>query len=159
MRSAKSSRPSTGQPKLTPKQEAFCLAFLKTGNASEAYRQAYDAEGMKDTTIHVKASELLADGKVTVRLSQLQEREEVKALLSLEDHMEELKNLRDMAKASSQLSAAITAEVKRGELRRFYVKQVETGGTNEFARWSDEELEAFLRDEVPVAAPSGKARH
>ena len=46
--------------KLTPKQEASCLAYTKTGNASEAYRQAYDAKGMKDTTIHVKASELLA---------------------------------------------------------------------------------------------------
>ena len=28
--------------KLTPKQESFCLAYIETGNASEAYRQAYD---------------------------------------------------------------------------------------------------------------------
>ncbi|SQE31532.1 Terminase small subunit [Mannheimia haemolytica] len=27
---------------LTPKQEAFCLAYIETGNASEAYRQAYE---------------------------------------------------------------------------------------------------------------------
>lgn len=26
---------------LTQRQEAFCLAFIKTGNASEAYRRAY----------------------------------------------------------------------------------------------------------------------
>ena len=105
--------------KLTRKQENFVLAYLKTGNASEAYRQAYDAGGMRDTTIHVRASELLADSKVTVRLAQLQEKEEVKALLSLEEHMEELRVLREMAKANGQISAATQAEVKRGELRRF----------------------------------------
>ena len=34
---------------LTPKQEAFCLAFLETGNAAQAYRRAYDvAEDAKD---------------------------------------------------------------------------------------------------------------
>ena len=27
--------------RLTPKQEAFCRAYVETGNASEAYRQAY----------------------------------------------------------------------------------------------------------------------
>ena len=30
--------------KLTPKQEAFILAYLETGNASEAYRRAYNDE-------------------------------------------------------------------------------------------------------------------
>lgn len=56
---------------LTPKQEAFCLAYLKTGNASEAYRQVYAATNMKPATINVKASELLSNGKVTVRLAEL----------------------------------------------------------------------------------------
>lgn len=60
-------------PDLTPKQEAFVRAYIETGNASEAYRRAYDASRMKDTTVHVKASELLADGKVAVRLNELQE--------------------------------------------------------------------------------------
>lgn len=37
---------------LTPKQETFCLAYIETGNASEAYRQAYDAENMKPDTVN-----------------------------------------------------------------------------------------------------------
>lgn len=57
---------------LTPKQEAFVRAYIETGNASEAYRRAYDASRMKDSTVHVKASELLADGKITVRLNEIQ---------------------------------------------------------------------------------------
>lgn len=57
---------------LTPKQENFCRFYIETGNASEAYRRAYDASGMKDAVIHVKASELLDNGKITVRIAELQ---------------------------------------------------------------------------------------
>lgn len=57
--------------KLTPKQEAFAVAVAKGANASDAYRTAYDAEKMKPAVVHVKASELLANGKVTVRIDQL----------------------------------------------------------------------------------------
>ena len=42
--------------KLTPKQENFCLAYLETSNASEAYRRAYDSENMKPESINVNAS-------------------------------------------------------------------------------------------------------
>ncbi|MGU9998175.1 terminase small subunit, partial [Bordetella avium] len=37
---------------LTPKQEAFALAYVETGNASEAYRRAYSAERMKPETVN-----------------------------------------------------------------------------------------------------------
>src|SRR4051812_43539167 len=127
--------------KLTPKQEAFCLAYLKTGNASEAYRQAYDVADMTERTIQKRAGELLKNGAVTGRMTGLQQKNEVKALLSFEEHMEELKSLRDTARNLEQISAAISAEVKRGELRKFYVKQVETGAVGEFARAPDHELD------------------
>ena len=51
---------------LTPKQEAFVLAYVKTGNASEAYRQVYDTNASAKT-INEKASRLLAEGKVRAR--------------------------------------------------------------------------------------------
>jgi phage terminase small subunit len=60
--------------KLTPKQEAFVRAYLETGNASEAYRRAYDAEGMKPETIKVKACELLKNGNVSVTVAKRQEK-------------------------------------------------------------------------------------
>ena len=49
-----------------------------------------------------------------------------------------------MAKSAGQLSAAISAEVKRGQLRRFYVKQIESAHVREFGKISDEELERFI---------------
>jgi len=58
---------------LTPKQEAFARAYHETSNATEAYRRAYNAGGMKDNVIHVKAHEVLKNGKIAVRLSELQQ--------------------------------------------------------------------------------------
>ena len=59
---------------LTPKQEAFCHKYVECGNASEAYRFAYDAEGTSLPAIHVAASRLLSSAKVALRVSQLEER-------------------------------------------------------------------------------------
>lgn len=57
--------------KLTPKMEAFCLAYVETGNATEAYRRAYDAGQMQQTTIKVKACELLKHPAVAARVEEL----------------------------------------------------------------------------------------
>jgi hypothetical protein len=63
--------------------------------------------------------------------------------------MRGLQSLRDATRTAGQLNAAVTAEVKRGELKRFYVKQVESAQVNDFSRMSEEELEAF----IPAGAP------
>ena len=60
---------------LTPKQEAFCLRYLETGNASEAYRLAYDAKGMKPASVSRKAFELLENVKITAFLADLKARQ------------------------------------------------------------------------------------
>ena len=56
---------------LTPKQEAFAVEYVGTGNASEAYRRAYNATNMKSATIHSRASELLKHGGIAARVTQL----------------------------------------------------------------------------------------
>ena len=53
-----------------------------------------------------------------------------------------------MAKANGQLSAATQSEVKRGELRKFYVKQVEHGDVGDFSRMSNAELEGMLAEQM-----------
>lgn len=57
---------------LTPKQEAFCLAYIETGNASEAYRRSYDVSKMKPASINRKAKELMDNGRIAARISELQ---------------------------------------------------------------------------------------
>lgn len=64
---------------LTVKQEKFCNKYLECGNASEAYRFAYDAENMKYETIKRKACALLENPRVKPRISKLQAKTERKA--------------------------------------------------------------------------------
>lgn len=58
--------------KLTIKQEKFCNYYLESGNASEAYRRAYSCENMRPETINIRACELLANGKIAVRVKEMQ---------------------------------------------------------------------------------------
>ena len=55
---------------------------------------------------------------------------QARALLTLEDHIEQLKVLREQAKTNNQVSAAIAAEVKRGELMGYYIERRESTNTN-----------------------------
>ncbi|MDR3350212.1 MAG: terminase small subunit [Prevotellaceae bacterium] len=63
---------NTHTKKITPKQETFCNAYVETGNASEAYRRAFDANKMKSETVNRKAVDLLSKGKVRARVEGLQ---------------------------------------------------------------------------------------
>ena len=59
--------------KLTPKQRKFAEEYVNTGNASEAYRRAYDvSKTTSNDVIKVKASELLKNGNVSVTVKELQ---------------------------------------------------------------------------------------
>lgn len=78
---------------LTPKQEAFCLAYIETGNASEAYRKAYDAEAMKGATVNRSAKELLENPKITARLSELRERAVERTMVTVDMLTERLLRL------------------------------------------------------------------
>lgn len=60
--------------KLTPKQDAFVLAYLETGNASEAYRRAYDVRRMLPTTINNTACLLLKQPNIAERVREHRER-------------------------------------------------------------------------------------
>jgi phage terminase small subunit len=75
---------------LTPKQEAFCLAYLETGNASEAYRRSYSAENMKPASINVAACKLLGDPKVALRLKELNAAAVTSAVMTRQEALERL---------------------------------------------------------------------
>lgn len=111
--------------KLTPKQESFCLAYLETGNASEAYRTSYDASKMKPDTVHRSSKELLDNPKITARLQELRAPIVKKAQITLESHLERLNHLSHMAEQAEQYGAAIKAEESRGKVSGLYVEKVE----------------------------------
>lgn len=101
---------------LTPKQENFCLAYLETGNASEAYRRAYDAENMSPATINVKACELIGNDKIAVRISELRAPIIAKARLTVEDLLAELEEARQIAIQTETPAPAVSATMGKAKL-------------------------------------------
>jgi phage terminase small subunit len=59
--------------KLTPKQRKFAEEYVNTGNASEAYRRAYDVgKNTSIDTIKVNSSKMLADTNISLTIKELQ---------------------------------------------------------------------------------------
>lgn len=104
------------QIKLTPKQEAFCLAYLETGNASEAYRQAYSTSKMKTETITRKAKELLDNGKITARLNELRQPILERHAITIDDLLAELEENRQLALENAQAAAANGSTMGKAKL-------------------------------------------
>ena len=73
---------------LTIKQEKFILKYFECGNATEAYKYAYDATKMKDKQINEEASKLLKHPKITQRLKELREEMRDKTKWTLERVLE-----------------------------------------------------------------------
>jgi phage terminase small subunit len=111
--------------KLTQKQEAFALAYVEIGNASEAYRRAYYAENMQPQTVWVKASELLSNGNVAVRVMELQEAARERTLVTVESLCRELDADRELARDEKQASAAISAVMGKAKLHGLLIDKVQ----------------------------------
>ena len=96
---------------LTSKQEKFCITYVTEGGSlSDAYRAAYNCEKMKPESVNRKAAELMANGKISARISEL--RAEAR--------------LRDLAVETRQYGAAIKAETARGKVSGLYVDRQES---------------------------------
>ena len=76
---------------MTQRQVRFALAYIETGNASEAYRQAYPrSRAWRPKTVWEHASRLLADGKVQARVADLRARAESAAVATRQEVLEML---------------------------------------------------------------------
>lgn len=110
---------------LTAKREAFSVAFVATGDASEAYRQSHNAANMSPGVINNKASLLLKRDDIRVRIEELRAPVREKAQLTLESHLARLDELSRKAESEGQFGPAITAETNRGKASGLYVEKVD----------------------------------
>ena len=147
---------------MTPKQENFCLAYLETGNASEAYRRAYDAENMKPETVNRKAFDLLENGKIGARVQQLQAEHRRAHNVTIESLTKELEEARTLAIANGQASAAVQATMGIAKLHGLLVDRAEVKTTNDMTlaevRARIKEIEAELAEAGDDAAQA-ETRH
>lgn len=105
---------------LTPKQEAFCLVYVETGNASEAYRRSHDVGAdTKPESIWQSASRVLSDLKVQSRIQALQDIAAERAGVTKERVLRELAKIgfADIRKAVRWGEGLSVTDAESGEAR------------------------------------------
>ena len=156
-----------GHNRITPKQAAFALAFVETGNAGESYRRAYDVEpNARDEWIYVEACQLLDNPKVSRRIQELQDELARLSLYTLKSAFDEYEEARKLAAETKNPSAAVSAIA--GKVRLFGLEQptkakVQHGNdpdnplTRSANELSDKELAAIAAGGGTGASPPSKS--
>jgi phage terminase small subunit len=129
---------------LTIKQEKFAQEYVKTGNASEAYRRSYKADNMKTEVIHVKACELLKSGNVSVRVQELKTKTAERNEITVDDLVAELEEARKLAKDTQQTSTMVSATMGKGKLLGMIVDRKDITVHSQISAMSDDELASFI---------------
>lgn len=111
--------------KLTPKQQAFALAYVETGNASEAYRRAYNAENMSPDALKVEASRTLAKPNVALTVAELQMKAQERTLVTVESITRELDEAREMARQAGNANAFTGAVMGKAKVNGLLVDKVD----------------------------------
>lgn len=143
---------------LTPKQEAFVLAFLETGNASEAYRRSYECSGMKEASINREAKALTDNPKIASRLQVLQERAAAKVTLSRSWVLEQLMDNVEKAKLAADYTAsnkALELLGKTDEVGSMFVERTNVTSDNRHHH-SAEPVSPFNEFLAGAAGPRAK---
>lgn len=115
---------STSGRGLTPKQEKFCQLYIELGNASEAYRQAYDCSKMQTSTINTKAKELLKNGPITVRIEELQQEHRQRHNLTVDNIIADLQEYRDICMGRKPLTITTVVKTLKKERHKALIPNV-----------------------------------
>ena len=144
---------------MTIKQELFAQAYIETGNASEAYKRAYNTQA-NTNTINRKASQLLKHPEVIKLLADLQAIHRQRHKLTIDDILQELEDARQKALSAEtpQCSAAISATLGKAKVLGLVVDKQETNtkiltppvfnfvGVQPLSQYSQEELRAAIKE-------------
>ena len=111
---------------LNAAQEHFAKTFVETGNASEAYRKAYPtSQKWSANAVNVEARRCQAHPVISLRIEEIRAAIMAETEITLSEHLRELAEIRDLAKADGRYSAAVSAETSRGKVCGFYSDKVE----------------------------------
>lgn len=121
-------------PRLTYKQQKFVMRYIQNGgNASEAYRYAYDCSKMSDKAINVEASKMLKNPNITLWIEHYQKNvqnfidEEI--MYSTNDAFQELEELQQKSMTSSKtFNIAMKAIENKCKLKGLFTDKVEVSG-------------------------------
>jgi phage terminase small subunit len=102
---------------LTSKQEKFAQTYVETGNASEAYRQAYSTKGKSENFVGVEASRLLSHPNISLRIDALKEEHRERHRVTVDDLLQELEEARATAQTSEKPQTAAMVSATMGKAR------------------------------------------
>lgn len=103
---------------ITQKQRAYCLAFMETGNSSEAYRRSYDTSGMTTASVNRCAKDVYDNVNVSAMIEQLRKKAMKRNEITVDTLLDELEEARKAALAAetAQSSAAVSATMGKARL-------------------------------------------
>jgi hypothetical protein len=142
---------------LTVKQEKFAQLVASGSSNTAAYREAYDSTGSSTT---VQASKLAANGKVAVRIAEIQ------GMAAAEESWTRGRLLRllfcrsEAAFEAGQFAASLKGLELIGKITGLLTDRVEHTGTIEhahYAQLSMDQLQAIAAASEPAALPAGQA--
>lgn len=118
--------------RFTDKMEAFCLAYMETGNATEAYRRSYNIENMIASSVGREAWIVLQKPQVQARIAELREVVMERHKITIDTLLAELEEARQKAMNAEtpQASAAVSATMGKAKLLGLDKKIVEITGKN-----------------------------
>ncbi|MFJ4113724.1 terminase small subunit [Pseudomonas sp. NPDC089758] len=102
--------------RFTDKMELFCLAYVETGNASEAYRRSYDTSKMADKTAQREGYNLLQNPLVQARIEELRIKVMERHEITVDTLLAELEEARLLGKETGKASAMVTASMGKAKL-------------------------------------------
>jgi len=110
---------------LTPKQEKFVQVYIETGNATEAYRQAYNCENMKPESINRNAKAQLDNTKIASRINIYNEKHLERHNVTIDSLTKELEEAKTFAYREKQTSAAVSAIMGKAKIHGYDKTTVE----------------------------------
>ncbi|QKL02603.1 terminase small subunit [Pseudomonas sp. NY5710] len=102
--------------RFTDKMELFCLAYVETGNASEAYRRSYNTSNMADKTAQREGYNLLQNPLVQARIEELRIKVMERHEITVDTLLAELEEARLLGKETGKASAMVTASMGKAKL-------------------------------------------
>ena len=130
-----------------PRHERFARYFMRSGQASDAYRKA----GYKTDNAHstwTASSRMLRHAGVKRRIAELRKQMAGRTRITVDSLVSELEADRDLARALGQPSAAIAAVQLKARLAGLLVDRKEMGAPGDFSALQSAEdvLAAVRRD-------------
>ena len=112
-------------PDLTSSQLKFVEGILSGKTASDAYRASHPNSTMTGNSLWVEASRLRSNPNVALWLAEARKAHLGSAVLTKDQHLQELERLREIALKEGNIGAAVQAEQIRGKVAGHHIERIQ----------------------------------